>query len=141
MIAFQQLRNGVRVLPCPDLVLCPASPLLLQLRAARQLPGSNPQLLGVLPTVWLHLPGTDCHPEPVLGLLLSVLLPPQRLPTQLRGPQALLQRRAAGLEPALRLLVCSSQTGELRHWRDWLRQDERPMYVHPRFGVPTWDSE
>jgi hypothetical protein len=114
--------------------------LLLQLRAARQLQGSSPQLLGVLPTLWLLQSGTERQPEPVLGMLLGVLLPPRRLPAQLRGPQALLQRRAAGLEPALRLMVCCNQTGDMRCWRDWLQQDELPLWVHPNFGVPAWDS-
>lgn len=75
----------------------------------------------------------------MLGLLLSVMLPPKRLPAQLRGPQALLQRRAAALEPALRLLACCSQTGELRQWWDWLQKDELPLHAHPRLGLPLWD--
>ncbi len=132
----QELPHPAGTSPTPP----PAATLLPQLRAARQLPGSSPELLGVLPAVWLLQPGTDRRPEPVLALMLSVLLPPRRLPAELRGPHALLQRRAAGLEPALRLLACCCQTGELRHRRDWLQQDELPLYAHPRFGVPTWDS-
>ncbi|KAI7846282.1 hypothetical protein COHA_000210 [Chlorella ohadii] len=70
-------------------------------------------------------------------MLLSVRLPPPGLPPE---AQQLLLQAGKGLEPTVRVLVYCRQTGAPMLRRDWLLQEERRLYMHPRFRVPTWDS-
>lgn len=117
-------------LPCP-------LALYAQFNAACRLPGPHPAQLGVLPAVWLLLPGTDRVPQPAGALLLGVWLPPAILPAD---AQEVLLRTGTGLLPALRVLAYCRQTGQVLQWRDWVQCDEHALYTHPRYEVPTWDS-
>lgn len=90
-----------------------------------------------MPAVWLLLPGAGRPPQVASALLLSVRLPPPGLHPE---AQQLLLRECKGLEQTVRVLVYCRQTGTPMLRRDWLLQEERTLYLHPRFRVPTWDS-
>ena len=102
-----------------------------------QLPGASPEALGAMPAVWCLLPGAGRPPQAASAMLLSVRLPPPGLPPE---AQQLLLQAGKGLEPTVRVLVYCRQTGAPMLRRDWLLQEERRLYMHPRFCVPTWDS-
>ncbi len=90
-----------------------------------------------MPAVWCLLPGAGRPPQAASAMLLSVRLPPPGLPPE---AQQLLLQAGKGLEPTVRVLVYCRQTGAPMLRRDWLLQEERRLYMHPRFRVPTWDS-
>ncbi len=99
--------------------------------------GASLDQLGVLPALWLLLPGTDCMPQPAGALLLSVHLPPAILPVD---AQRLLPTNGTGLVRALLLRVYCPCTGQPLQKRGWLQRDERALYEHPHYHVPAWDS-
>lgn len=75
--------------------------------------------------------------RPVGVLLVEVQLPAAGLGFE--AQQALL---ATGqrLQPALRLVVYCSLTGQLLRRRDWVRQEECILERHPRHRIMAWNS-
>lgn len=83
------------------------------------------------------LPGTGQEPQAASALLLTVRLPPPGLRPE---AQLLLLQAGRGLEQTVRVLVYCRTTGTAMLRRDWLMREERMLYMHPRYRVPTWDS-
>jgi hypothetical protein len=113
----------------------------LQDTASRQLPGSNPQLLGIAPSVWVLLPSSPRMPLPAGLILLHVYVSHSASRTPGAGPHQQARPQAAAAAPQeLRLLAYCPQQGGLLRWKDRVAADEGVLYQHPRFLVPAWDS-
>ena len=91
-----------------------------QLTAQRTASG-HIALAGVLPALELLLPGAGRMPLPVGALLITAQLPPPH-------------------RTALLVVVYCPRTGQLLRCREWLRQEEWRLYLHPRHQVVAWDS-
>ena len=120
--------SGCPIPPCSSAVLhAPPAP---QARAARQLPGAEPQLLAAAPAVWVVLPGNPWLPRAAGALLVLVHTTEE-------------EEGAGAAAQQLRLLVYSREddtAGVLLERRDWLLQSERTLRDHPLFCLPSWDS-
>ena len=75
----------------------------------------------MLPAVELLLPGAGRAPMPVGALLITAQLPPPH-------------------GTALLVVAYCPCTGQLLRCREWLRQEEGRLYLHPRCQVVAWDS-
>lgn len=87
----------------------------------RRAAGDYLALGGMLPAVELLLPGAGLAPMPVGALLITAQLPPP-------------------YGTVLVVVVYCSRTGQLLRCREWLRQEEGHLYLHPRCQVVAWDS-
>ena len=95
-------------------------PSALQL-TVRRAAGDYLALAGVLPALELLLPGAGRAPLPVSALLITAQLPPPH-------------------GTALLVVAYCPCTGQLLRCREWLRQEEGRLYLHPRCQVVAWDS-
>lgn len=101
-------------------VMVPILYIWLQL-TVRRAAGSYVALAGVLPAVELLLPGAGRMPLPVGALLITAQLPPP-------------------YGTVLVVVVYCPHTGQLLRCREWLRQEEGRLYLHPCHQVVAWDS-